>query len=60
MKNIIFKDIKIAYEGGRVEMENVYFVNCSFEVTRRPNGQNFASSVVTHELFEPVLLGGLA
>ena len=46
MKNIIFKDIKIAYEGGKVEMENVYFVNCTFEVTRRPNGQNFASSVL--------------
>jgi len=46
LKNIIFKDIKIIYEGGRVKMENVYFVNCTFEVSRRPNGQNFASSVL--------------
>lgn len=46
LKNIIFKDTKIIYEGGRVEMENVYFVNCTFAVTRRPNGQNFASSVL--------------
>lgn len=46
LKNIIFKDTKIIYEGGRVEMENVYFVNCTFEVSKRPNGKNFASSVL--------------
>jgi hypothetical protein len=46
MKNIIFKDTKIIYEGGQVEMENVYFVNCTFEISRRLNGQKFASSVL--------------
>ena len=46
LKNIIIKDSKIIYEGGPVEMENVYFVNCTFEVSRRPNGQSFASTVL--------------
>jgi hypothetical protein len=46
LKYIIFKDSKIIYEGGPVEMENVYFVNCTFEVSRRPNGQSFASTVL--------------
>ncbi len=46
LKNIIFKDTKIIYEGGPVEMENVYFVNCTFEVSKKPNGKNFASTVL--------------
>ena len=46
LKNIIFKDIKIQYEGGKVQMENVYFVNCTFEVFKKPNGKNFASTVL--------------
>jgi hypothetical protein len=46
LKNIIFKDVKVLYEGGPVEMENVYSVNCTFEVSRRPNGQSFASTVL--------------
>lgn len=46
LKNVIFKDSKIIYEGGPVEMENVYFVNCTFEVSKRPNGKNFANTVL--------------
>jgi hypothetical protein len=46
LKNIIFKDSKIIYEGGPVQMENVYFVNCTFEVSKKPNGKNFASTVL--------------
>lgn len=46
LKNIILKNSKIIYAGGPVEMENVYFVNCTFEVSKRPNGQSFANTVL--------------
>jgi hypothetical protein len=46
MKNVIFKDTEITYEGGPVDMQNVYFVNCTFNVAKRPNGKNFASTVL--------------
>lgn len=46
LKNIIFMNSKIVYEGGPVEMENVYFVNCTFAVSKKTNGRNFATSVL--------------
>lgn len=46
MKNVIFKDTEITYEGGPVDMQNVYFVNCTFHVAKKPNGKNFASTVL--------------
>lgn len=46
MKNVIFKDTEITYEGGPIEMQNVHFVNCTFNVLKRPNGFNFATSVL--------------
>jgi hypothetical protein len=49
LKSIVFTDTKIIYEAGRVEMENVYFVNCTFEISKRANGKNFASSVLASE-----------
>jgi hypothetical protein len=30
MKNVILRNVSIRYYGGRVTMENVYFVNCTF------------------------------
>lgn len=49
LRNIIFKNSKIVYDGGPVEMENVYFVNCTFEVSRRPSGKTFAETVLAAE-----------
>lgn len=46
MKNVIFKDTEITYEEGPLEMQNVHFVNCTFNVSKRPNGLNFATSVL--------------
>jgi hypothetical protein len=45
-KNIIFKDSKIIYKGGHTVLENVFFVDCTFDVSRKENGHNFANSVL--------------
>ena len=34
IKNVIIRDSRIVYDGQPLELENVYFVNCTFEVRR--------------------------
>jgi hypothetical protein len=46
MKNVVFRNVHIIYLGGRFIMENVYFINCTFEIVRQTNGQNFARAVL--------------
>lgn len=58
LKNIVLTDTKIIYDGGRVEMENVYFVHCTFEISKRANGRNFASSVLASEPATTFQAGG--
>ncbi len=53
MKSVIFQDSHIKYGGGPLTMNNVYFVNCTFEMPSGTNQQRLAAailapSVVTH------------
>ena len=36
--NVVFVDSRIIYKGGQVELDNVLFVNCTFEVTPNAHG----------------------
>jgi hypothetical protein len=45
MKNIIIQDSRIVYRGLPMELHNVYFVNCTFEVSREARGEQFAKAV---------------
>jgi hypothetical protein len=38
-KNVIFRGVKILYRGGPTEMENVYFVNCTFQAINKPSAR---------------------
>jgi hypothetical protein len=44
IRNAIVRDATITYRGGRLILENVYFVNCTFELKNTPNGEQFADS----------------
>ncbi len=46
LRNVIFRGSKIIYRGGPIEMKNVYFVNCKFEIPRNPNGEGFAVALL--------------
>ncbi len=46
LKNVIFRNSRIVYRGGPMQMDNVYFVNCTFEVPRRPNGQELCATLL--------------
>jgi hypothetical protein len=45
-KNVVFRDVRIVYNGGPVRMNNVYFVNCTFEMRQLPNSQNLALAML--------------
>ena len=47
-RNIILKNVTIIYDGGKVDLERVYFINCTFQMTRRsPNTQSLADAVLS-------------
>jgi hypothetical protein len=46
IKKVVFRDSHIIYKGGSVILENVYFVNCTFEIVRQPTGQSLAEAVL--------------
>jgi len=46
LRNVIFENVKIEYDGGPLVMENVYFVNCTFELKPTKPSQLFATEVL--------------
>lgn len=46
LKNIIIKDARVVYHGGPLRLENVYFLNCTFDLQREPSTLNFAKAVL--------------
>ena len=46
LKNVIFHDAQISYQGGPLVMENVYFVNCTFHVQPSPNARQLTIAVL--------------
>jgi len=47
MRHITFRDAKITYSGGQTTMEDVLFINCTFDVIQQKSGQNFARSLLS-------------
>jgi|SRR5271157_2508491 len=44
LKNVVFRNVHVVYHGGPVIMQNVYFVDCVFDMERKPNGEGFANA----------------
>jgi len=47
VRNTIVRDAHIIYNGGPLILENVYFVNCTFNFKNTSNSQQLAYSIVT-------------
>jgi hypothetical protein len=43
---VIFKGVHVIYGGGKVTLENVFFEDCTFAITKNQNGIAFARSVL--------------
>ncbi len=47
LKNVILRNATIVYRGGPLILENVYFVNCRFNISKTDAGIEFADNVVS-------------
>jgi hypothetical protein len=46
LRNVVFIGVHIVYGGGVLTMNNVYFVNCVFDIKPQPDGQEFAKALL--------------
>lgn len=46
VQRMIFINSHISYRGGPVSLDNVYFLNCTFDIDRRPNGQELTKKML--------------
>jgi len=47
--NVIFENMHIVYKGGPVQLRNVRFVNCTFDVSESPRGDQFLNVAILGE-----------
>jgi hypothetical protein len=48
LRNVVIENARISYRGGAPGMNNVYFVNCTFELPQTHVGQELAVAVLEH------------
>ena len=48
LKNVVLVNVHVIYKGGASELENVYFLNCTFQITRSANGIELADNILTN------------
>jgi hypothetical protein len=49
LKHVVFRDVHVGYDGGPIEMEDVYFFNCTFDLRRTVGGENLAVAFLNAE-----------
>lgn len=45
LKNVVLIGVNVFYKGGALKLENVYFLNCTFQITRGANGVQLAGQI---------------
>jgi hypothetical protein len=53
IKNAVFRNVPIVYDGGPLWMTNVYFINCTFAMKQNRDSQNLAVAVLDPNLSTP-------
>ena len=49
LKNVVVRDAHVVYGGGPVELVNVYFVNCTFDIHPSPQSPRLANTLLKAE-----------
>jgi hypothetical protein len=57
LRNVIVENMNVGYFGGALELENVYFVNCTFEFSTKPQTLDLARAVLSSPTITFVSLG---
>jgi hypothetical protein len=48
IKNTVIRNLKVVYHGGPIALENVYFIDCTFEMDNLPPARNIAERILTN------------
>jgi hypothetical protein len=48
LRNVVIRGATIVYNGGPLEMDNVYFINCTFQLKQSKPAQAFANAILNH------------
>lgn len=46
IKNVVFRNMVVEYLGGPLRMQNVYFVNCTFDFIQTPNSRDLGTALL--------------
>lgn len=46
LKKVIFQDVHVVYSRGPLETENVYFLNCTFDIKQQTDGERLALALL--------------
>ena len=46
LKNVVFINVHVSYHGGPINLENVSFLNCTFDITPDSNGRQLAEVIL--------------
>jgi hypothetical protein len=49
LKKVVLVNVHVVYKGGPLQLNDVYFLNCTFDVTHVPNGVSFADRILTDD-----------
>jgi hypothetical protein len=47
LRNVIYKNVHVVYHGSPLIMENVYFIDCTFDVSSGQNGSLLADTLLS-------------
>jgi len=50
VKNVVFKNLTIHYSGGALDLQNVVFLNCQFNIQHSQNGESLAKNLLSSSL----------
>jgi len=50
LKNVVMTGVQIVYEGGRTDLEAVYFINCKLAISNNTRGHQFAALILNSPL----------
>ena len=50
LKNVVLVNVYVVYKGGPIELENVNFLNCTFQIISDVKGRQLAEQILANPI----------
>jgi len=47
LRNVVFQNVHVVYQGGPIQMKNVYFIGCTFDFVSDTHGKEMAAAILS-------------